>query len=309
VSAAPDLYLLASASGKTGLHAAELLLGDGARVRALVHQHDDRSQRLADIGAEVVEGDLLDFGAVSSAMVGVTGAYFCYPISPGRLVEATTIFAQAAGEAGVRSLVNMSQISARREAKSHAAQQHWLAERLWDRTALITTHLRPTFFAEWLLWQWSRRDDRGTLRLPFADGRHAPIASADQARVIAAILTNPAPHDRQVYPLVGPVELDHEQIAAKLSETLNIAVDYEPVEISEFARALEEQGVTPFLVQHLSNVAQDYRDGIFSGTNNLVEVIGGRPAMTVEEFAASNREGFDAPGHDATWFRLRETSR
>jgi NAD(P)H dehydrogenase (quinone) len=308
VSEAPDLYLLASASGRTGLHTAELLLGGAARVRALVHRHDHRSQRLAELGAEVIEGDLLDFGAVSSAMVGVTGAYFCYPISPGRLVDATAIFAQAAGEAGVRSVVNMSQISARREAKSHAAQQHWLAERLWDRTALITTHLRPTFFAEWLLWQWSRHDDRGILRLPFGLGRHAPIASADQARVITAILTNPAPHDRQIYPLFGPVELDHHQIAARLGQALNIEVDYEPVEVSEFARALKAQGATPFLVQHLSNVAQDYRDGVFSGTNNLVEVIGGRPATTVEEFAAGNRHGFDAPGHDATWSRLRETS-
>jgi NAD(P)H dehydrogenase (quinone) len=300
-----DVYLISGATGKTGVHAVELLLAQGASVRALVHTRDERSQRLADLGADVVPADLLDFTAVSSAMAGVTAAYFCYPIAPDRLLDATTIFAQAAGEAGVRAVVNMSQISARRDAKSHAAQNHWLSERLWDRTAMITTHLRPTFFADWLLWQWSRRDGEGTLRLPFGDGRHAPITSSDQGRVIAALLLNPAPHDRQIYPLQGPVELNHDQIAERISTTLDIPVRYEPIEIETFGRKLAAQGATPFLIQHLSNVAQDYRDGIFAGADNLVEVITGRPATTVEGFVEANRPAFEGPGQDASWREFR----
>ena len=101
--------------------------------------------RLGELGAEVVQGDLLDFPSVSAATAGVTAAYFNYPVAPG-LVEATANFVQAASEAGVHAVVNMSQISARREAKSNAARHHWLAERLLDRSALVTTHLRPTFF-------------------------------------------------------------------------------------------------------------------------------------------------------------------
>jgi uncharacterized protein YbjT (DUF2867 family) len=288
-----ELFLITGATGKTGTHTVRLLREKGLRVRALVHADDERSRRLADLGAEVVVGDLLDFPAVSSAMAGVSAGYFCYPIDPGRLLEATAIFAQAASEAGVRAVVNMSQISARREAKSHAAQQHWLGERLLDRTALMTTHLKPTFFAEWLTTFSDRCNGEVVLRLPFADARHGPIVAADQARVIAAILTNPAPHDRQSYPLYGPIELDHYEIAEKMSATLGIPVRYEPIEIDAFADALLAQGRSPFLVQHLSNVAQDYRDGVFSGTNNLVEVISGTPATTVEQFTAVNRAVFE----------------
>jgi uncharacterized protein YbjT (DUF2867 family) len=47
-------------------------------------------------------------------------------------VEATANFVQADSEAGVHAVVNMSQISARREATSNAARAHWLAERLLD---------------------------------------------------------------------------------------------------------------------------------------------------------------------------------
>jgi NAD(P)H dehydrogenase (quinone) len=288
-----QLFLITGATGNTGAPAVKILLEAGHRVRAFVHRVDQRSDALAALGAEIVEGDLLDFHAVSSAVSGVSAAYFCYPIAPGTLLPATAIFAQAASEASVGAVVNMSQISARREAKSHAAQQHWLAERLLDRSAFITTHLRPTFFAEWLKWQWVRNDDEGVLKLPFGNGHHAPISGSDQAGVIAAILQNPAPHDRQIYPLFGAEELDHYGIADRIADTLGIPVRYEPVDIPTFAAALTARGRTDFLVQHISSVAQDYRDGIFAGENNLVEVISGHKPMTVADFVKANRADFE----------------
>ncbi len=294
-----QLFLITGATGNTGAPTVKILLDAGHRVRAFVHRVDQRSDALAALGAEIVEGDLLDFHAVSSAMSGVSAAYFCYPIAPGTLLPATVIFAQAASEAGVGAVVNMSQISARREAKSHAAQQHWLAERLLDRSAFITTHLRPTFFAEWLKWQWHRTGEEGLLKSPFGKGRHAPISGPDQAGVIAAVLQNPAPHDRQIYPLVGAEELDHYGIADRISGTLGIRVRYQPVDIPTFAAALTAQGRTDFFVQHISSVAQDYQDGIFAGENNLVEVISGHKPMTVADFVNANRADFEHDGRFA----------
>src|SRR5271166_3780197 len=261
-----DLFLITGATGKTGAHTVRLLREHGRSVRALAHTLDDRAERLAEQGAEVVQGDLLDFPSVSAAMAGVT------------------------------AVVNMSQISARREAKSNAARQHWIAERLLDRTALVTTHLRPTFFMEWLNAFWVRDGDEGLYRLPLADVRHAPIAAADQAKVIAAILQNPDPHDRQIYPLFGADELDWHSIAAKIGDVLGISVRYQPIEIPTFAAGLTAAGGAPHIVQHLSNVTQDYRDGVFSGMNNLVEVIGGSKPMTVEEHVAATRATFDTDG-------------
>lgn len=289
------LFLITGATGNTGDTTVRLLLERGHRVRALVHRDDARSGSLASAGAEVVVGDLLDLRAVSAAMRGVQGAYFCYPIAPG-LLDATVVFAQAATEAGVGSVVNMSQISARREADSNAARQHWLGERLLDRTPLMTAHLRPTFFAEWLHWCWSRRGDEGVLRLPFGDGRHAPVAGVDQAYVIAAVLEHPEGHDRQIYPLSGPVEMNHAEIAEAMSRVLGIPVRYEPISIETFAEGLAAKGLGSHLVQHLGHVAVDYRNGVFAGTNNLIEVIGDRDPLTVEAYVTANRELFAADG-------------
>ena len=107
-------FLVTGATGDTGGYTVEQLLERGHAVRALAHREDDRSKRLEKMGAEVVIGDFLKFNDVRAAMRGVRGAYFCYPIRPG-ILQATAYFAQAAKEAGLECVVNMSQKSARED--------------------------------------------------------------------------------------------------------------------------------------------------------------------------------------------------
>jgi len=283
--------LISGATGKTGAYTVPLLLDRGHAVRALVHRIDARSERLSAAGAEVVRGDLLDLAAVTNAMRGVNAAYFCYPIAQD-LVEATGYFAFAAREAGVRAVVNMSQISARRDAGSNAARQHWISERIFDWSGVPTTHLRPTFFAEWLTMLANTFQADGVMRLPFGEGRHAPIAATDQARVIAAVLDNPAPHTGQTYPLFGPMEMSHHEIAAEMARVLCRSIRYEPILVEAFAEFLRARGMSDHIIQHLSNVAVDYQNGIFAGTNDVVERIGGKPGTTVAAFVDQHRAAF-----------------
>jgi uncharacterized protein YbjT (DUF2867 family) len=104
--------LVTGATGDTGRATIDELLARGQKVRALAHGKDERSEKLREHGVEVVYGDLLDFGQVRAALDGVRQAYFVYPIRPG-ILQATAYFAQAAKEAGIDGIVNMSQKSAR----------------------------------------------------------------------------------------------------------------------------------------------------------------------------------------------------
>jgi len=115
-----ELFLITGATGNTGAHTVRLLRERGLRVRALVHTLDDRAARLGELGAEVVQGDLLDFPSVSAATAGVTAAYFNYPVAPG-LVEATANFVQAASEAGVHAVVVGAQDLGIRHLRAHEA--------------------------------------------------------------------------------------------------------------------------------------------------------------------------------------------
>ena len=287
--------LVTGASGRTGGAAIDELLTMGRRVRAFVRSDNDKTEALRNRGVDIAFGDLSDIDAVRAAMEGVGSAYFLYPIAPG-IVAAAASFAQAAREAGVTAIVNMSQASARRESKSHAARDHWISERVFDWSGVPTTHLRPTFFADWLIYPWFAKEIRATktITFPFGDGRHAPIAADDQGRVIAEILAHPEGHAGETYTLHGPVEMDHTEIAAAMSDVLGARIAYVPTSIEVFKDRMEKQyGFPPFLVQHLVEVARDYQDGgIFSGSNDHVETITGRPALSVPAFIAKHRDAF-----------------
>ena len=306
-------FLITGATGATGGATAALLLDKGREVRTFVHREDERSDALRKRGAEVIVGDLLDFDRVRDALRGVSGAYFVYPIRPG-LVQATAQFAQSATEAGVGAIVNMSQISARSDARSLSAREHWLAERVFDWSGLNVAHIRPTYFAEWLLYL-APMIRQGVMYAPFTTGKHAPIAAEDQGRVIAGILEEPAAHRGKTYPLCGPVELTHEEIAKVVGKVLGRKVAYQPMPIEKWAEIVAAASVgrpprndagslypeadritgrpgSEFLVQHLREVAIDHTNGVFAGTNNFVATIGGRPPLTVEAFVDKHRDAF-----------------
>ena len=287
--------LITGATGKTGGYAIKTLLEWKVPVRALVHRMDARSERLAADGVEIVQGDLSDFEAVSRALEGITEAYFVYSIEVPGILEATAFFAEAALEQGVGAIVNMSQISARRIAKSHAAQNHWVAERLLDRSGIPVTHLRPTFFAEWLMYFSDSIREKDMFPLPFGDARYAPIAAEDQGRVIATILNDPAEHAGKIYPLYGPKELTNYEVADILTQVLGRKITYAALEIKDFMEIWKRTGFSAYNYQHIAAVAQDCRDGLFSGTNDLVEKLTGQKPLSMADYIAQNKALFSKP--------------
>src|SRR5438094_7247407 len=131
--------LVTGATGAIGGNAVRALKDSGLDVRALVREDDARAAKLRALGAETVIGDLLDIDSVRAALQDVRAAYFVYPVRP-QLPEATIYFAEAAKEAGVSAIVNTSQMTSRRDSKSHAAQNHWIGERVFDWCGVPVTH-------------------------------------------------------------------------------------------------------------------------------------------------------------------------
>ncbi|WP_454738648.1 NmrA family NAD(P)-binding protein [Cupriavidus necator] len=288
-------YLITGATGKTGVHTIRFLLKAGHAVRAFVHQEDERSAALREEGAEIFVGDLLEHDDVIRAMDGVDGAYLCYPVRPG-YIQATSYFADAARRAGVAVVVEMSQISAREDSKSHAARDHWIAERVLDWSDVPTVHIRPTYFSEWLTFPWVLDPlvQEGKITLPYGEGRHAPIAAEDQARLIASILAEPAGHFGKTYSLFGPVELNQREIADEISKVLGREITYVPSTLEQYREHLQKYNLPEFVIQHFLETAIDYQNGIFSGTDGVIEEITGQAPQTVAAFVQANRQVFQA---------------
>jgi NAD(P)H dehydrogenase (quinone) len=281
--------LITGATGDTGRAAVKESIGRGMDVRAMVHRRDERAAALERLGAEVVVGDLHEIDEIRRAMEGVGAAYLVYPVQAG-LIDATVYFAQAAKEVGVEAVVFLSQRSASRTSASHSCRDNWIAEQILDWSGLAVTHLRPTYFLEWLLYPWQLPVfvEKGILRIPAGKGRHAPIAAEDQGRVIAVILQRPADHAGKTYPLFGPREMDHEQMAAELTEALGRKIVFDDISIADYSKALAGMGVPAYVIQHFEGAMDDYQHGVMSGMNDNVERLTGRKPMTVTQFARAH---------------------
>jgi uncharacterized protein YbjT (DUF2867 family) len=288
------LILITGCTGKTGTPVVERLLERGYPVRAFVHRLDERSQRLSELGAEAVSGDVTDLQSLRDAMAGVSRVYFCYPPQGERLLEAATNVAIAARDEGVEGLVNMSQVSAREHTKSPLAFQHWQSEHVLDWAGIGASHVRPTFFAEDLyLFAGQTIAAEGKMYLPFGEERHAPVAAEDIARVVVGILEDPAPHVGQRYVITGPKNMKIAEMAEVLSAELGKPVEYVDLPIEQWRKILVEKvGFPEFLATHLAAVAQDHQDGIFSGVTDVVEKIGGRAPQSLEGFVRAHMAEF-----------------
>ena len=252
--------------------------------------------QLESLGADVVIGDLLDLDSVRAAVQGVRRIYFVYPPQGELLVEATTIIAVAARAAGVETLVNMSQISAREDAKSPLARQHWLSEHILDWADIGAVHIRPTFFAENLIIMGAETvASEGKLYLPYGAEKHAPIAAADIARVVSGILAHPADHVGERYVVTGPRNLSLTEMAGVMSQELGKPVDYVDLAVEAWGEVLSRvEGMTDSLVAHLKAVAVDHQNGIFRGETDVVERIGGQPPQALDAFIREHRKLFGA---------------
>jgi NAD(P)H dehydrogenase (quinone) len=292
----PTRYLIAGAGGShgaTGNYTARQLLARGLPVRAFVRRSDERADQLRQLGAEIAVGDLRDYRDVRAALDGVQRAYFTYPLAEG-VLEASANFAVAGAEAGVQSVVNMSQITAAPDHRSPAARAHWVAERVLDQSGIGVTHLRPPFFLE-NLFNVAAPTVRaeGRIYLPYGDGAHAPIAGEDIARVVVGILTDPSTHRGKTYVPTGPASLTMTEQAGVFSRVLGRPVEYVNIPGEAWRQALAQVDVmTPYLIEHLSRVAESHQHGVFDAVTDVVETIGGVAPQSLDAFIGQHRTAF-----------------
>ncbi len=285
--------LVTAAAGKTGSYVVKQLLEQGFPVRAMVRRSNEKSEQLASLGAEVLVGDFLDLQSLRVAMTGINRAYFCYPPSD-RLLEATANFAYVAKEMALESVVNMSQMIAREGHPSPLSRQHWLAERVLDMADVGATHIRPTFFAEMAQLMGAQSiAAEGKLYLSHGDKKHAPVTAEDIARVVVGVLTNPQKHIGQTYTVTGPKNLSQSEIAKIIGNVLGKAVEYVDIPLEHWQQAMADAGQPAFLINHLSRVAEDYKEGHFEGGTDVVLKVGGQSPQSFEEFISQHIEEFD----------------
>jgi uncharacterized protein YbjT (DUF2867 family) len=293
--------LVTGAAGKVGSigpTVVRLLRERGHAVRAMVRRNDERAEHLRSLGAEIVEGDLLDLHAVHRAVEGCRRIYFSMSVAASYL-EATTNVAAVARHHGIEAFVNMSQMTVSQmgihdTTASPQHKQHWLAEQVLAWSGLPVVTVRPTAFMDVFFLRFAAPGIRteGALKLPFGDGRTSPVAAFDVARVVAAVLADPAPHLGRVYELTGPRSEDLHAIAGRFGATLNEPIRYVDVPPQPWEDNVRATAASPHLAAHLIAMAALHRANRYDRLTDTVERITGTPPMSIADFVQRHASAF-----------------
>jgi uncharacterized protein YbjT (DUF2867 family) len=298
------MYLVTGAGGGVGSVSrtvVEILLEAGQSVRAMVHHDDARADRLREIGAEVVVGDLVNPADVADAMDGIRRMFFNMSVSPDYLQATSIVCAAALDRGGIEIIVNMSQmtvsqmtLTSSEESRQH--RLHWLAEHVMNWSGAPVVHLRPTVFLDnplFTIFGMASVRERDVLALPFGRGHTSPIVATDVARVASTVLLDPAQRNGDVYELTGPEVLDIDGLADQYSRALGRPIVGADVPYDDWVqRALIPAGLPAHVQQHIATMVRLHRQDRYNRRTDDVERITGAPAQTVADCIVAHLDDF-----------------
>lgn len=289
--------------GNTGEYLVTCLRDAGRSVRVLARTLSERTDRLADLGAEVVVGDLHDRRSLLPALDDVDLAYFTYPIDAG-IIPAAANYASAVREVGRRPrTVVMSMGPSHPESPSNLGRAQWLAEDVLQTAGLDLLILRVAalFHENLAVLHGDSIRERGLIRNSFGRGEVAWISGRDAAELALAALLHPERFDDAVYYAKGSEVLSHGEIASLLTDLTGVDVRFEPVTRDEWRSDLEELAhssvgdvVNPAMAQHISAVGHMVATNGRSlpADRDALAALIDREPVTMQQFLEANLDTF-----------------
>ena len=281
-------FLVTGATGKTGGAVVAELVARDLPVRAVVHRRDARSDALDRRGVETVVADMFDPDQLLGAMRGVRRAYFL-PFFHSHIIQSAVAFGLAAREARLESIVQMGQWLSHRAHPSITTRQIWLTDRTFAQLPGIAhTILNPGMFADNFLRLIDFASLLGVFPVLSGEGRAAPVANEDMARVAVAALLAPERHAGMSYRPTGPKLLSGKEMAEIIAKVVGHRVVALDLPFWMFSKVARQQRVDPMEVVGYRHYMEEMKRGSFSmdgGVTGVVEDLTGTPAESFETTA------------------------
>lgn len=278
--------ILVTTAGKVGSETVRLLRQKELPVRVLVRD-SEKVQSLAEIGAEIVVGDLDSSPSIDKAMKGIKTVVL---VSPGLPAQELNVV-QSAKSARVEQVIKVTNDAT---ADSPIARRRWQAEIEAGLLAsgLDYTLLRSNAYMQNILTLAPAIKKTGGFGSSAGKGRLGMIDARDVAAVAAKIAASPASHVGKTYKLTGPTLITYSDVAATLSKILGRSVGYHELSFEEDKNAMIHAGlpkeVAEMNAQFFSMVAVGDTDWLSADVPFLL----GHLARSFEEFATDYASAF-----------------
>lgn len=282
------LILLTGATGTIGRPLIDLLVGKGARVRAVTR---DPLAASLPAGVEVVEGDPSRPDTLASSLGGVSALFLNPRAVGGAAVELLAL----ARERGVKRVVAMSALNVDfaldRQPSRIGGVYNKEVEAAAVASGLEWVGLRSGYYAVNTIGTWAaqiRASD--VVRGPYPESSWAPLHERDLAAVGAhALLTDELVGQRPV--LTGPESLTQEEMVAIIGDAIGRPLRFEEVPPEVARQGMIRAGFPEALADgFVALQAESY--GQADLVSSEVEKILGRPGLTYAQWAAEHAGAF-----------------
>lgn len=288
------MILVVGSTGVLGRAIVTRLRADGQPVRAMART-PGKAADLAQKGAKVVQGDLVDAASLARACQGVTHVVAAAHamIGSGRnRSEAVDdaghrALVDAAREAGVTHLVYTSALGASPQHPLDFFRTKYEVEQYVKASGLSYTIVRPSAFMEWHAHAFNGKGivERGkTLLLGSGTKRRNFVAATDVAALVAQALTDPSMRG-QTIEIGGPQDFTDNEVAALYGRVLGITpkVTHVPPAVLRACSAVLRPLAPGFSrVMRLAGLPDDAYDGTFDPSMTLLKYP--MRLTTLEEF-------------------------
>jgi uncharacterized protein YbjT (DUF2867 family) len=284
--------LITGPTGNIGGEVVKQCVARRAAVRALVRSRDATARALPP-EAEPFVGDFTDRGAVRAALEGMERLFLLGPMHE-RMEEHLIGAIEAAREAGVRHVVQLSAIGAHAGSSGFFSRVHGRAEQALIGSGLAYTILQPSFFQQNLLWSAGTVRAQGAIFNAAGDGEAGHVAAHDVAAVATEALTAPIErHAGEIYIVTGPERLTYAGIARWLSAAIGRAVEHRSLPPEAQCSAMIRQGgMPPWQARAVVDLDVRCARGELSAVTDAVQRVTGRAPTSVESFVRENAAAF-----------------
>jgi uncharacterized protein YbjT (DUF2867 family) len=257
-------------------------------LRAAGHNVLKATSRPVTDPATEVHLNLVTRAGLDTALQGVSKVFMLSPPGYTNQDELLNPVVDAAKAHGVQKIVLMTAMGA--NADENAPMRK--AEVHLETSGLAYNIIRPNWFMQNFNSFWIQGIlEHGKIFLPVGAAKGSFIDARDISAVAARLLSTDDFNHRD-FDLTGAVAMDHDAVAAILSKVTGQTITYQDIPESDMRGALLQAGLPPAYAEFLLMILGFFKAGYSERTTDAVQMLLGRPPITLEQYAADYRSAW-----------------
>lgn len=273
--------LVIGANGTVGSELVRLL-------RAAGHTVVKATSRPVTDPASEVHLNLVTGAGLDTALKGVGKVFMLAPPGYTNQDELLNPLIDAAKAHGVQKVVLMSAMGANADDNAPLRK----AELHLEASGLAYNIIRPNWFMQNFNTFWIQGIlEQGKIFLPVGAAKGSFIDARDIAAVAARLLSTDDFNNRD-FDLTGSVALDHDAVAAILSNATGQTITYQDIPEADMRSALLGSGVPPAYAEFLLMILGFFKLGYAERTTDAVPTLLGRAPIALAQYAADYRSAW-----------------